>query len=110
MTAKQGSTHYTAGMPQGLEPIDLIRAQGWAKNFALGNAQKYLSRAEHKGSFERDIQKAIDYLNEALEVHRLEEASIAKQAKPYGDRSRFDGLSPEEILDKFRGLKEEEDA
>lgn len=54
--------HYTAG---GIEPIDYIEANNL--DFHLGNAIKYISRAEHKGTFEQDLKKAIWYLNRAIE-------------------------------------------
>ena len=54
--------HYTAG---GIEPIDYIEANNL--DFHLGNAVKYISRAEHKNTFEQDLKKAIWYLNRAIE-------------------------------------------
>lgn len=59
--------HYTAGMPDGIEVIDVIRSQGWETNYYLANACKYLLRCEHKGQKESDIRKAITYLTWELE-------------------------------------------
>ena len=44
---------------------DFIRNQGL--NFHLGNAIKYICRADHKGSRRDDLRKAIHYLQNELE-------------------------------------------
>ena len=44
---------------------DFIRDQGL--NFHLGNAIKYICRADHKGSRRDDLRKAIHYLQNELE-------------------------------------------
>lgn len=49
--------HYNAH-PSGVEAIDLCELIG----FNLGNAVKYLMRADHKGAAERDREKAAWYL------------------------------------------------
>ena len=58
------SSYYDYG---GIETIEIIRAKLTAEQFegfCLGNALKYVSRANHKHeSKKRDIQKAINYLN-----------------------------------------------
>lgn len=43
-----------------IEPIDLIEA--FDLNFNLGNVIKYICRADHKGSKEDDLKKAMNYL------------------------------------------------
>jgi hypothetical protein len=53
--------HYTKG---GVEVIDFIEAK--ELNYHLGNAVKYITRAEHKGNKKQDIEKAIWYLNREL--------------------------------------------
>ena len=58
--------HYKTG---GIETIDYIEAK--ELDFHLGNAVKYISRAEHKGTYEQDLQKAIWYLNRAIEVKKI---------------------------------------
>jgi len=55
------STHYQALNP---EPIDVI--EGWGLGFNLGNAIKYIARAEYKGSKDADLEKAIWYLQREL--------------------------------------------
>ena len=54
--------HYKTG---GIETIDYIEAK--ELNFHLGNAVKYISRANHKGTPIEDIRKAIWYLERELE-------------------------------------------
>ena len=55
--------HYNAGA---IEVIDVI--EDWELDFHLGNAIKYIARAEHKGKYKEDIKKAIWYLNRKLEI------------------------------------------
>lgn len=56
--------HYTYAA---IEPIDVIEA--WGLGFHLGNAVKYIARAEHKGRQLEDLQKARWYLDR--EIQRL---------------------------------------
>ena len=53
--------HYKTG---GIETIDFIEAK--ELNYNLGNAVKYISRAEHKGNKQQDLEKAVWYLNREL--------------------------------------------
>jgi hypothetical protein len=53
--------HYKTG---GIETIDFIEAK--ELNYNLGNAVKYISRAEHKGNKRQDLEKAVWYLNREL--------------------------------------------
>lgn len=57
--------HYSAGMPDGVEVIDIIRAQGGGWDHS--NAVKYVLRALFKGSTVQDYRKAIQYLTWAIE-------------------------------------------
>ena len=50
--------HYKVG---GIETIDFIEAK--KLNYNLGNVVKYLTRADHKGNRDEDLQKALWYLN-----------------------------------------------
>ena len=52
--------HYTSH-PSGIETIEITRTL----DFALGNAVKYISRRDHKGSGRRDLEKALWYLHDA---------------------------------------------
>ena len=54
-------SHYNQGK---IEVIDVI--EDWDLGFHLGNTVKYIARAKHKGNFERDIKKAIWYLERLL--------------------------------------------
>jgi hypothetical protein len=53
--------HYKTG---GIETIDFIEAK--ELNYNMGNAVKYISRADHKGDKKQDIEKAVWYLNREL--------------------------------------------
>jgi len=53
--------HYKTG---GIETIDFIEAKEF--NYNMGNAVKYISRAEYKGNKRQDLEKAIWYLNREL--------------------------------------------
>lgn len=54
--------HYTFG---GIETIEFIEAK--RLNYNLGNAVKYITRADHKGTRKQDIEKSIWYLRRELE-------------------------------------------
>lgn len=54
--------HYKTG---GIETIDFIEAKGL--NYRLGNAVKYITRADHKGNRKEDLQKALWYLQREIE-------------------------------------------
>lgn len=57
--------HYTVG---GVETIDFIEAK--KLNYNLGNAVKYITRADHKGNRIEDLRKAKWYLErEILSTH-----------------------------------------
>lgn len=57
--------HYTSH-PSGVEVIQITEHM----NFCLGNAIKYILRAEHKGKQIEDLKKAVWYINR--EIERLE--------------------------------------
>jgi hypothetical protein len=54
--------HYQA---HGLEVIEVI--EGFNLNFSLGNAIKYILRADKKGNKKQDLEKAVWYLNHELQ-------------------------------------------
>jgi hypothetical protein len=58
--------HYTAH-PSGVECIEITEHMG----FNLGNAMKYIWRADLKGNRSQDLEKAIWYLNRELNRVRL---------------------------------------
>jgi hypothetical protein len=53
--------HYNTGS---VEVIDAIEA--WGLGFCLGNAVKYIARADHKGNKLQDLQKARWYLDRQI--------------------------------------------
>lgn len=57
--------HYKTG---GIETIDYIEAK--ELNFHLGNAVKYISRADHKSTPIEDLHKAIWYLEREINRRR----------------------------------------
>lgn len=61
-TSRPNVPHYLQGQ---IEPIDFITSHDM--NFNLGNAVKYITRCNHKGTKQEDLKKAIDYLNFELE-------------------------------------------
>ena len=57
--------HYTSH-PSGVECIQITEHMG----FNLGNALKYIWRADLKGSAVEDLEKAIFYINRELDKRR----------------------------------------
>ena len=53
--------HYKVG---GIETIDFIEAK--KLNYNMGNAVKYISRADHKLNKKQDLEKAVWYLNREI--------------------------------------------
>lgn len=54
-------SHYNTGKYEVIEVID-----DWGLNFELGNAVKYIARAEHKSNKIQDLNKAIWYLEREI--------------------------------------------
>lgn len=54
-------SHYNVGK---IEVIDAI--EEWGLNFSLGNAVKYIARADHKGKPIEDLQKARWYIDREI--------------------------------------------
>lgn len=52
--------HYKAGMPEGIEVRDIIKAQGFWKEFCAGNVIKYSLRWQYKNGIE-DLKKMLQY-------------------------------------------------
>ena len=57
--------HYSKGLPEGVEVIDIIRAQ--KGSWELSNAIKYLLRAQFKGNCIQDLEKCVQYLTWEIE-------------------------------------------
>lgn len=58
--------HYNVGK---IEVIDAI--EDWGLNFSLGNAVKYIARADHKGKPVEDLQKALWYIEREIERRKI---------------------------------------
>ena len=54
--------HYNVGK---IEVIDAI--EDWGLGFSLGNAIKYIARADHKGRPVEDLEKAVWYIRREIE-------------------------------------------
>lgn len=67
--------HYTSH-PSGIECIDVTRHM----NFNLGNAIKYIWRADLKADAIQDLEKAIWYLQDEIAKRRANQTT--KQATP----------------------------
>ena len=59
--------HY-GGADDPYETVKVIEA--WGLGFNLGNAVKYISRAERKGAPLQDLKKAAWYLNREIETRK----------------------------------------
>lgn len=59
--------HY-GGADNPYEAIKVIEA--WGLGFNLGNAAKYISRAEHKGAAIQDLEKSIWYIRREIEKRK----------------------------------------
>ena len=65
--------HYVSGNK--FQTLDFIQALGDAKGFCRGNAMKYLSRYDKKGTPTLDIKKAMHYCVLLYYFYTMEEAS-----------------------------------
>ena len=57
----------------GIECIDAMRASqgdGVVRDFCVCNAFKYIWRNSHKGTSVQDLEKAVWYLNKAIEIEK----------------------------------------
>lgn len=67
-------SHYNSGK---IETIDAIEDWGFGHGFNLGNAIKYISRANHKNDCIEDLKKALWYIER--EIKRLEKENTPIQ-------------------------------
>lgn len=65
--------HYTSH-PSGIECIQITEHM----SFNLGNAVKYLWRADEKGTPITDLEKAVWYINREIEKRRLAADSVGQ--------------------------------
>lgn len=61
-------SHYNQGK---YEVIDVIN--DWKLNFNLGNAIKYIARADYKNNAIEDLEKAMFYLNYEINCRKCKE-------------------------------------
>ena len=69
--------HYNVGK---IEVIDAI--EDWGLGFSLGNAIKYIARADHKGRPVEDLEKAVWYIRREIERrgHEQKERGTSQSA------------------------------
>ena len=75
MSIDPKSDHYDVG---GVEVVNVIRAKltdAQFEGYLLGNVIKYVLRANHKGDFCRDIEKASVYLEQLKQGFSLDNVS-----------------------------------
>ena len=60
--------HYNVGRIETIDYIEDCLGEDGVINFCLGNALKYISRANYKGKFIEDLKKAVWYLEKAIET------------------------------------------
>jgi hypothetical protein len=65
--------HYNRGR---FEVIDVI--EDWNLGFNLGNAVKYLARAQHKGELVVDLKKAVWYIEREIRNSQIAPTPIPK--------------------------------
>lgn len=70
--------HYGGDTPY--EAIKVIEA--WELGFNLGNAVKYIARADHKGTPVVDLEKARWYLDREIERRKIAAAKDAVKMSP----------------------------
>lgn len=69
--AVQHPAHYNVGK---IEVIDAI--EDWGLNFSLGNAVKYIARADHKGKPIEDLQKARWYIEREIKRRMGDDSDV----------------------------------
>lgn len=74
-------SHYTFSR---IEVIDAI--EEWKLCFHLGNAVKYIARAQHKDNELQDLEKAIWYINRR--ISKIKQVDPTAPSHKYGDMLR----------------------
>lgn len=69
-------SHYTKG---GIETIDFIMAKNLS--YELGNVVKYVSRAQFKGEYLQDLEKAKWYLDHAIQREKEKLAQESEERR-----------------------------
>ncbi len=68
--------HYNSGK---FEVIDVI--EDWNLGFCLGNAVKYIARADHKGKALEDLEKARWYLDREIQTRKKNQKEIPNERR-----------------------------
>ena len=79
-TNNEGPQYYRRGR---IQPWDYVRDQ--ELNFHLGNAIKYICRADHKYDDIEDLSKAIHYLSNEIEFRTSKRVQELVQCKELQD-------------------------
>lgn len=76
MEEKEMVNHTSRYNQNGIECFEVIRAaigtEG-LRHFMIGNAIKYVFRAEHKGKYLEDMKKARFYIDYVIKIHESDE-------------------------------------
>lgn len=75
--AVEHPSHYHSA--SGFEVKDAIEAWGLGRGFRLGNVIKYVARAGHKGDYLEDLEKAMFYLREEIEIERAKRGEAQRE-------------------------------
>lgn len=92
--------HYNFGS---IEPISVI--EDWNLGFNLGNAIKYIARAEHKNSKLEDLKKAKWYLDRECNKVESEENILLNKINKLGATEQL-GVAQEEFEKAYEIRKE----
>ena len=76
--------HYNVGK---IEVIDAI--EDWGLNFSLGNAVKYIARADHKGKPVEDLEKARWYIEREIERRNAIKTDVVETGAVEKDEKLF---------------------
>lgn len=102
MSIDKKSSYYDVG---GIETIDIMKAKLTPEQYVgylLGNIIKYSSRANHKGSFHRDMEKVAVYSKELSDYGKCSSETEDNVADPYAIVKKFEDRN----IDLERELRE----
>lgn len=88
-------SHYNEGKIECIEYIKDKFTDEELYGFCIGNAIKYITRAEHKGKKEEDLKKAIWYIDYYLK-HETATITIPNNLNEYISVTRTDNLTAKE--------------
>ncbi len=91
--------HYTSH-PSGVEAIEITRCMG----FNIGNAWKYLARADHKGNRKQDIEKAIWYVLDEIKQRRQDRGVVLSHVAMPESVLEWVAAEPEPMKSIYIGL------